>query len=122
MRRQLRPSSWATPLWFTKLALANLDTPVPVVDASTLPELPAVNPMLSVAAHARREDLAGVVSSCSSPAELTSSATSPVDDPLTGASGLADVAAEFEAIRHLLGNRAGNTRSGSEIGRGEPGR
>ncbi|MBT8495048.1 MAG: hypothetical protein KJO07_18525 [Deltaproteobacteria bacterium] len=35
--------------------LTGIDTGVPVVDAATLPELPSVNPMLTVAAHARRE-------------------------------------------------------------------
>lgn len=34
--------------------LTGLDPPVPVVDASTLADLPAVTPMLVVAAHARR--------------------------------------------------------------------
>ena len=37
--------------------LTGLDTIAPVVDASTLPDLPAVNPMVTVAAHARRETL-----------------------------------------------------------------
>ncbi len=34
--------------------LTGIDTEVPVIDASTLPELPSVNPMVTVAAHARR--------------------------------------------------------------------
>jgi hypothetical protein len=37
--------------------LTGIDTSVPVVDAATLAELPSVNPMLTVAGHARRETL-----------------------------------------------------------------
>ena len=37
--------------------LTGVETIAPVVDASTLSELPSVNPMVTVAAHARRETL-----------------------------------------------------------------
>ena len=50
-------SDVAAPVAHACCTLLGVDTIAPVIDASTLPELPSVNPMLSVAAHARRETL-----------------------------------------------------------------
>jgi hypothetical protein len=49
--------SGAAPVAHACCTLTGIDTPVPVVDASTLSQLPDVNPMLTVAAHARRTTL-----------------------------------------------------------------
>ncbi len=51
------PMEAAAPVAHACCTLTGVATPVPVVDASTLLELPDVNPMLTVAAHARRTSL-----------------------------------------------------------------